>query len=769
MNLTNVMFALPNIVFWKDKNLAYIGCNEKAAKILGLKSSADIKGKFDDELPWVKHFSDQTQQYDREIIASGIPKEDIGEVLVLTSGKLIDVVTDRMPFFDDDGKLAGILVIYTESKKRNLTDQTFFQHILKSLPYYIFWKNKDSMYLGANDNFTKLVTRQTPKDLIGLTDYDLNWGQGEANLFRSRDKKVMQGSKQVNVEEILVRPDGSEITMLVSKVPVRNNSNDTIGMLGISVDITNIKKTELELKEAKERAELANQAKSDFIANMSHDLRTPLNAILGATDIFHIKRYYPEQEEFIEIIKQASKNLLHLIEDVLNFAKLETGKLELQSSPLDLRQLVEEAVSMISHQANQKGLKLIVSYADDVPRYVISDSNALRRIIINLLSNAIKFTQHGHIIVAMELINISSDKTTLRLIIEDTGIGIPKDKINYIFDRFTRIEPSYSSKQEGIGLGLNIVKQLVYNLGGAIDVDSQPGNGSTFFITLPFKLQDIAKIKTNIQYSFSKFRILIVDDYLSRGKIIKKQLDTADCQITTGKNALTELEQAYHYNKPLHIVMIDDEIVDVDPCLLAKNIYAKVEFSKILLILITKPIPLSKADNAKQAGFFKLLIKPIQPTEMILGLADVWNAWHNKQPSTQPQFKYTVLLVEDDRLSQKVCGTILNELGCRVDIADSGEKAIELVANKAYDLIFMDIGLHDMTGLSATEKIKNHTGSNQTIPIIALTAHASREDRELCQKIGMSGYLTKPASYEDIKKLLNSISINPRNFSENKI
>lgn len=256
------MSVFPNIVFWKDKNLAYIGCNKKAANLLELKSSVDIIGKFDHELPWVKYSSDQTQRYDCEVISSGIPKEDVGEFLAFNNGRVLEVITDRIPFFDEDRKVAGLLVIYYEIEKRNLADQNFFQHILKSLPYYIFWKNKDSIYLGANDNFAKLAGCNTSKDLIGLTDYDLlSWGRGEADLFQLGDKKVMQGSEHVNVEETLVRPNGNEITMLVSKVPVRNNESDVIGMLGISVDITRIKKAELELKSAKEREEAANRTR----------------------------------------------------------------------------------------------------------------------------------------------------------------------------------------------------------------------------------------------------------------------------------------------------------------------------------------------------------------------------------------------------------------------------------------------------------------------------------------------------------------------------
>jgi two-component system aerobic respiration control sensor histidine kinase ArcB len=754
--LKSALTAMPNLVVLKDTKLNYLGCNENMANFLGLSDPNQIAGKSDLDLPWSNGLANKIRGHDEEVLKSNKPKVDLSEVLSLKNNKVVDVVSDRIPFYSTDGKTIGLLSIFIESQKRNLEDQTFFQHILKSLPYYIFWKNKDSVYIGCNDNFSNLVGRKTSENLIGLTDYDLGWGKGEADFFRLADKKVMEGKSQVNLEEILIRPDGSKIVMLVSKVPVQNKIGETIGLLGISTDITKLKETEQELIIAKEKAELANQAKSDFIASMSHDLRTPLNAILGMTDILCVKRHYPEQEEYISIMNQGGKNLLRLIEDVLSFTKLEAGKLELHLEVFDLRHLVEEVINMVSHQASERKIKLIVSYSNDVPRNVSSDPTAIRRILINLIGNAIKFTEQGHIMVAVETEKIEAGIAHLVLTVEDTGIGIPENKLDSIFERFTRIEPSYKSRYEGIGLGLSIVKELAQNLGGRIEVKSQLRKGSTFYCFLPVKFLPSSENAANSINGLSELNVLIVDDYTSRANVIKKQLQ-ANCTATSSENILQKIEEKNQSGNALQIIIIDDEIEKINPNQLAKNIQKK--YKEIMLILISRPMPLPQLDKAKLSGFFVQLIKPVQPTEITRGITDAWQLWTKKAPDNN---HFSVLLVEDDKLSQKVCKTMLEELGCEVDVADSGKMALKLLQKK-HDLILMDLGLGDMSGLMVATKIKKQKKFTK-IPIIALTAHVSKSDEKQCIKAGMIQFLTKPVSYVDLKKILTTY----KNIRKNK-
>lgn len=632
-DVSNVMKAMPNFVAWKNKSLVYTGCNQNFANLLGLFSCEMILGKNDFELPWMKHFSEQSVRYDQEVILSGQPKIKVNQIISLQNGNVIDVLVDRIPFLNEQGEIGGVLIIATESQKTNLTDQIFFEHMLKSVPYCIFWKNKDSVYLGSNNDFAKLLGFNFGKEIVGLTDADFGWGKGEADLFREADIKVMEGDPYVNVEELLVRPDGTEITMLVSKVPVSNSEGDVIGILGISTDITSIKQTARELKEAKEKAELANKIKSEFIASMSHDLRTPLNVILGAAEVFRLKQHNLENEEFINAISQAGKNLLNLIEDVLNFAKLESGKFELHLEKVNFKKLVDDSVDMFKSQISQKGLKFDFSYDANISKTVIIDFMAIRRIIFNLLSNAIKFTDHGKISLELKMLEKCKDTIKLELTVKDTGIGIPEDRLNDIFQRFSRIQPSYKSRYEGVGLGLNIVKQLLESLGGKISVQSQLGKGSKFVCVIPLKLP-------------------------------------------------TPNNQA-----------------------------------------------IKKSDN---------------------GLENV--------PYKTKNLQLKILLVEDDKLTQKIFKSFLEEFGCEIDVADSGAKALELSVNN-YDLIFMDLGLADINGLVVAETIRQRDKNKKQVPIIALTAHASKEDEQKCLEAGMNKFLTKPASYQNIKETLEEYSL----------
>ncbi len=633
MDIYNVMKAMPNFVSWKNKSLIYTGCNQNFANLLDLPSCDMILGKNDNELPWMKHFSEQSVRYDQEAILSGQPKVNVNQIISLQNGRVIDVLVDRIPFLNEQGKTSGVLIIATESQKRNLSDQIFFEHILKSVPYCIFWKNKDSVYLGSNNDFAKLLGFNSGKEIIGLTDADFHWGSGEINLFREADRKVMEGDPYVNVEESLVRPDGSEITMLVSKVPVRNNEGDVIGILGISTDITNIKQTERELKEAKEKAELANKIKSEFIASMSHDLRTPLNVILGTAEIFRLRQHRLENEEFINAISQAGKNLLNLIEDVLSFSKLEAGRFELHLEKINFKKIVDDSVAMLKLQISQKGLKFDFSYDSNIPKTVITDFMAIRRIIFNLLSNAIKFTDHGQISLELKMLEKSNETVKLELSVRDTGIGIPENRLNDIFERFSRVQPSYKSRYEGVGLGLNIVKQLLESLGGSISVHSQLGEGSKFVCVIPLQLP--------------------------------------------------------RYDK--HAV--------------------------------------KKSENEVGKEHYKT-----------------------------KKFKLKILLVEDDKLTQKIFKSFLEEFGCKIDVADCGTKALELSSNN-YDLIFMDLGLADINGLVVAETIRQRDQNKKQVPIIALTAHASKEDEQKCLDAGMNKFITKPASYQIIKKILEEFTL----------
>jgi two-component system aerobic respiration control sensor histidine kinase ArcB len=366
--------------------------------------------------------------------------------------------------------------ITTESSAKNIERR--LEAIIESIAGNHWWKDINGRYKGCNDAVAKLLGLNSAADIIGKTDYELPWAEQADELVKN-DQDVMQRGIPERREEVVRAKDGKVLIFLVTKVPLRNEEGRVIGTIGSSVDITEQKSIERALIEAKETTEQANQAKTQFIANMSHDLRTPLQAILMMTEVLQKKLQASELQKPLNTIITAGKELMQLVEDVLSFSKLESRKQELHLEIFDLHQLIGDVTELMQHSANQKGLQLIINLSEDVPCHLISDATALRRILLNLLSNAIKFTEQGYVKLSVTVEKIESDSVRLKFAVEDTGIGIPQDKLESIFDRFSRVE-SVHKRYDGIGLGLAIVKQLVQSLGGEIQVSSELGRGSRF-------------------------------------------------------------------------------------------------------------------------------------------------------------------------------------------------------------------------------------------------------------------------------------------------
>jgi signal transduction histidine kinase/DNA-binding response OmpR family regulator len=647
-------------------------------------------------------------------------------------------------------------------KVRDIKD--YYENIISLMPGHVYWQDRNGMYLGCNEQQAKSAGLTDKKDIVNKTNKELPWNLSASVAVEQVDKinqDVMRTGVPLTIEEPGISANGIEAIYLSKKHPLKDKNNHVVGILGISFDITERKKYEQLLEQAKEQAETANQIKSDFIACMSHDLRTPLNGIFGSVQILQKNTHYPEQEAFIENISKSADNLLYLVEDILNFTKLESGKVQLHSEAFDMRKLIEDVVSLVASQANQKGIKLIISYCNSVPCFIISDPKAIRRILINLVGNAIKFTDSGHILISVDLVKTNSKEATIQLSVADTGIGIPREKISTIFDSFSRVHPSYSSHYQGAGLGLAIAKKLSEILGSTINVNSQLSCGSTFWCNLPVKLQDKARANSIWLQIYSKIKILIVDDYHVRAKNIKKQLASSASAICESHETMQIIHQAYQTNDPFQIVIIDDEIIYESAIELAQMIKKTLEFQHIMLVLFSGPRTLPENELAQSSGFFKQLIKPVQPKELSHELASAWEAWKEstkKQLKNHENKKAKILLVEDDTIAQTISKKMLQQLGYIVDVASSGKKAIQNVLEKKYDIIFMDIGLPDKDGITVTKEILKSCKGNAP-KIFGLTAHAFEHNRVECISAGMSSFITKPVSYEDFEKILSSSSI----------
>jgi PAS domain S-box-containing protein len=773
--LANLLNHIPGSVYWKDRDSVYLGCNKFMARVSGLKSPEDVVGKTDHDLSWHKS-ADILQELDRAVIENG-EERTVEEVGQLADGKRATYLSTKVPLRDEKDNIIGVLGVSaditerkqleaklvklkTEADRQKKLVQRYLDTIIANLPCHIYWKDLNGAFLGCNDRQAQSAGFEKGADLIGKTDYEMPWKE-QADFLREIDSEIIRTGEKKTVEELSVLVDGTLATFLTHKVPLHDDEDNIIGVLGVSVDITDRQKMEQDLKEAKEKAEEANRAKSIFLSSMAHDLRTPMNGMWGMSQVIHqrLKQYIdndPELSGYFEGITKAKQALERLIDDILGYVKLEAGKVEIVSESFNFRQIIQDVVLMVTHQANQKGVKLLVDYPDHIPRHLISDPHCVRRILINLVNNAVKFTDQGHVWIGVECLENNGKEATLKLSVEDTGIGIPPDKLDYVFERFGRVESSETSKYQGTGLGLAIVKELAAKLGGTADVKSELHKGATFSCTIPFVLQSVVAKPSPWQRRYANVPILVVDEDARRGRRILENLGTSNGHTVIGKETLSALLAAQNEGKPYALVVIDDE-VNEDAKTLARSINDHVELSKPLLLLLAKPGKLADMEAAKAAGFFGQLIKPVQPTELTSGVIRFWQEWQTKQsPLALDQLKQAapkVLLIEDDMVSQRFASVMLQNLGCHVDIAGSGKEALAAF-NKDHDIIFTDLGLPDMHGDEFAKAIRLREASDYPTPIIALTGHIEEADKLKCLTAGMNGFLGKPVEQDQLQAML---------------
>nr|MBA2650883.1 PAS domain-containing protein [Tatlockia sp.] len=597
--LTNLINDFPGSIYWKDKNGIYLGCSHLMLSLTGFCSSSDIIGKTDEQL-WGKENAKIIRNNDKQVMELGYLLTCCETAIIQGEQRFFTSV--KMPLKDNNNNIIGIIgnsidVTDLETAKRKAEEDTQaalanLNTIVDCTPGNLYWKDREGNYLGGNAFMIKAVGLKSKKQLVGKSDYEL-FGIDKADALRKNDKEVMESGKTMNIEEVVTLPNGKQHFYLAAKMTLRDNQNNVIGIIGNSLDITKIKQMEKELQDAKNKAELANKAKSEFIANMSHDIRTPLTGIIGMTqEMFNVAedmqpilehassdekigpqdKYLPLLRSIVDKVQEdsqlligATDELLELCNEILETMQLESGHCPEEVESFNLYDLIKHNISLLQPAACHRKLTLSFDIDKQIPTYFSGLRNYLDRTLLNLLSNALKFTEKGFVKIEVRLSDTPNssyqpgDSLTLEISVEDSGMGIPKDKFETIFEHFSRLTPSYQGLYKGAGLGLYTVKRYIEAMNATIEVDSEVGKGTRFIVTLPLTVSDHSdrekeaplpkRAKTQVAQSASaaskpkertmdnlSAAVLVVEDNLLAAKTLQSFLTRLNCASDHAKN-----------------------------------------------------------------------------------------------------------------------------------------------------------------------------------------------------------------------------------------
>lgn len=667
-----------------------------------------------------------------------------------------------IPLSDEDGSIKYVISVMEDiTERRKAEDEIrrqkrYFETLVENSPIAIVTLDHQHRITGCNPAFENLFD-YSRSEIQGCNIDNLIAPEDELEHAKSLSAAVVSHGK-VHLFGRRKRKDGSLVDVEIFGVPVVVDGQP-IGVLGIYHDIS-------ELLEARRQAEAAAQAKAEFLANMSHEIRTPLNAIIGMTSLLLDTRLDTEQKNFVETIRTSGDSLLTIINDILDFSKIEAGKMVMEKQPFYLSDCIESAMDLLASKASEKGLDLSYLIQENTPNRLLGDVTRLRQVLVNLLSNAVKFTEKGGVFITVEAEKINEpNEYRIHFAVRDTGIGIPAERVNRLFQPFTQVDASTSRRFGGTGLGLSISKRLVEMMGGEIWVESELGKGSTFHFTIQAEAAPATRWLPHQIHTdeLAERKILIVDDNALNRMIISRQTarwKMKPYSVASGAEALELIRTGEAFD----IALIDMQMPEMDGITVASEIRKLAEGKNLPMVLFTSLG--YKPASATEELFATVLYKPLKPNQLFETIYSVLNHKPRQEPKkhTAPVIDHTfaqrfpmrILLAEDNLVNQKVAIGILQRMGYHVDVAANGLEALEALRRQPYDVVLLDVQMPEMDGEEAAREICRRYPPEQRPILIAMTANALEGDRERYLAVGMDDYISKPIRVDDLMRGLEN-------------
>lgn len=753
-------------IFRKNVDGVFTFANTKFCETLG-RPLDEIVGKTDFDF-FPQALAEKYTLDDKTVLKTLRPLEAT-EAYQDAAGERFYVHVIKTPLYAANGDVIGVQGIFHDVTAQKKTEEALaferdlHEALMSSSPDRIYYKNIDLKYIKLSRAFIRDLGFTSADQAIGKTDYDI-YPREKAEEYQKEDLQIIKtGRPLINKEEQGSGGDPTESAwVLITKFPIFNQRGETTGVVGILRDITQLKRAEFELADARDAALESARVKAEFLANMSHEIRTPMNAIIGNTELLVQGALSDEQRELAQASIQSAEALQALMNDILDFSKMEAGKLQIESIPIDVGALAESSLEIFIQTTNRKGIELYGCVKTDVPRRLQGDPVRIRQILINLLNNAVKFTNQGEIRVDVSVKKQSKHRTTILFEVSDTGIGIRKEVIPKLFQAFTQADGSMARRFGGAGLGLAIIKHLIHLMKGDIGVTSEPNKGSSFWFEIPF-LNIEEDIKAEPEPVVTRdFNIAVLGAHEPELQAIAQTAQSigASAAITTFDDLNAALDRWKGSQAP-DLVLINAPAKALD------------KPGETIATIEQIPCPLASLTVAQSKGFAERLtkvaqsklFKPLrrQKLEELIRMRlrheseETLLREMQHQPTTTPPGALRILVAEDNEFNQGLAERQFKSLGYDVEIASDGRQALERLDKERYDIVFMDCQMPEMDGYTATQEIRkreaNRTYKHRT-KIIAMTANAMPADYQRCIDCGMDAYIPKPVRINQLKSLL---------------